>query len=503
MLYFYVNATTGADEENAGTQEKPFKTLEYCITQIHTRNIMQLNLEDEEEVLFMLNSNIEVLDNDAQKQREEHLAKAISRAYTDDVTVYLDKGNYELTSSNIYNGASDKTLIVEGQGKDTIIKNSFTGNNSYFGTQGFTVEFRKFIWDNSGVTYETTNNLLFNNNIFMYNILFTNINEDGIGWFGGAYGHWKLVNCIVENYIRYFLREDIGGDAIVDGCYGYITHSSYVTNISSIIKENNKIIEEQSTSLQLDEDYNITDSTVDTSKTGLYAGEYTWLKPLCLIKKENKCYSINEEFYNNETKTFNEVGSKDFEKSFDVTLLTKQVTYNNDTFIPLEKFDNFSIVFKDEMVKTLKINGYKIANKTVITNDIDVRMIENFNSIKINGNNVKCLLKFGNEEQYYSYNFQENTLENQDIDNISTNGIDISKIQTIDFNAIKQKKEFNSITFAFYLQQDSVVNNIVIDYLEVGEFSQKDSYYTNLKVGYKKITIQPSFNASLVKINVL
>ncbi|WP_317368629.1 hypothetical protein [uncultured Tyzzerella sp.] len=502
MIYYYVNSTSGIDSETSGSQETPFKTLEYCITQIHTRNIMQLNLEDEEEVLFMLNSNIEVLDNDAQKQREEHLAKAISRAYTDDVTVYLDKGNYELTSSNIYNGASDKALIVEGQGKDTIIKNSFTGNNSYFGTLGFIVEFRKFIWDNSGVSNSTVNNFLFNNNVAFENILFTNIQDDGYAWVGGGYGYWTIKNCVKNNFSTSFLRDDASGNqSSIAGSYGYFTLG--YANPQHTIHENNKIITEQSTPLQLDEDYSITDPSVDTSKVGLYAGTYAWTKPLCLIKIDNKYYSINQEFYNNDTQNFNEVGSKDFEKSFDIALLTKQVTYNDNTFIPLEKFDNFSIVFQDNNIKKLNINGYKIENKTVITNPIDTRMVEYFNSIKINGNNVKCLLKFGDEEQYYSYNFDKNALENGEIDNIATIGIDISKIESINFNKIKKELEFTSITFAFYIQQDSIVNNVVIDYLEVGEFSQKDSYYTNLKVGYKRITIQPSFSASLVKINVL
>lgn len=502
MIYYYVNATSGIDSETSGSQETPFKTLEYCITQIHTRNIMQLNLEDEEEVLFMLNSNIEVLDNDAQKQREEHLAKAISRAYTDDVTVYLDEGNYELTSSNIYNGASDKTLIVEGQGKDTIIKNSFTGSNSYFGTLGFTVEFRKFIWDNSGVSSSTINNFLFNNNVAFENILFTNIQNDSLAWIGGASGYWIIKNCVKNNFSTSFLRDDASGNqSIITGSYGYFTLG--YANPQHTIYENNKLIEEQSTLLQLDEDYNITDPSVDTSQTGLYAGTYAWTKPLCLIKRDNKYYSINEEFYNIDTQNFNEVGSKNFEKSFDISLLTKQVTYNDNTFIPLEKFDNFSIVFQDNNIKKLNINGYKIENETVMTKPIDTRMVESFNSIKITGNNVKCLLKFGDEEQYYSYNFDEQRLENGEIDNIATIGIDISKIGTIDFNIIKEELEFTNITFAFYLQQDSIVNNIVIDYLEVGEFSQKDSYYTNLKIGYKKITVQPSFNASVLKINVL
>ena len=140
----------------------------------------------------------------------------------------------------------------------------------------------------------------------------------------------------------------------------------------------------------------------------------------------------------------------------------------------------------------------------MVTNPIDLRMIENFNNLYINGSNVKCLIKFNEEEVFYKYNFETNTLETKEIDNILTNGIDISQVKDIDFNTIKEKlEELKNITFAFYLEQDSVVNNIVIDYLEVGEFSQKTSTQTKLKVGYKKITIQPTFSTNLLKINVL
>ena len=131
-------------------------------------------------------------------------------------------------------------------------------------------------------------------------------------------------------------------------------------------------------------------------------------------------------------------------------------------------------------------------------------MVESFNNITINGNNVKCLFKINDEESYYGYNFEENTIQNEDITNISINGIDISNVKKIDFNKIKEGREgdLSKITFSFYLEQNSIVNNIEIDYLEVGEYTQKDAATTKLKVGYKKITIQPSFNAQILKINV-
>ena len=500
MIYYYVNAISGTDELDAGAQDNPFKTLDYCITQIHSRNIQKLNIEYKEQVLSLLNNPVEILNEEVEEERQKYLKRDITRAYTDDIIVYLGDGEYEITNTNLYLGESSKSLTIIGNGMKTTINNKYSTANSTYGTKGFTITFARLQWDNKFVT-SLINPHLFNCEIHYKNILFKNTPNTGLGFFSGCSSAFYMNNCINITNCDYFLRSDglINGTKAgnVTNSYGYFT---VYGGIDYIFWENTKII---TGDLQLDKNYKIIDPSVDTSKIGLYAGEYTWFEQNCLIKMNNKYYSILEEFWNTETKTFNEVGSKDFEKSFDLRDLTKEVTYGDDIFIPLEKFDNFNIVFKDESIKKLNINGYKIENKTVITNPVDVRMVENFNSVTINGNNVKCLIKFDEEEQYYTYNFEKNTFENEEIDNIDTKGIDISKIKDIDFNNIKEEKDLKNVTFAFYLEQDSIVNNIIIDYLEIGEFSQKTSTETKLKVGYKKISIQPTFNANLLKINVL
>lgn len=502
MIYYYVNAINGVDEVTAGTLAKPFKTLDYCITQIHTRNIKKLKLEDEEQALFLLNSDIETLDEAIENEREKYLSDIIARAYEDDITVYLSNGEYDLNNKLIFDGLANKSITVIGNGITTTVFNQISFENSSYGTEKFNVIFKRFIWDNSRNQSTTPNILLSNTGLSFENILFLNIPNNEYSFFG-SYENLILKNCVKPKKSTGFFRNYESKYSAITGTYGYITLGYYSSFEKLNLNKNNIFLDTEE--IQLDENFNITDPNIDIAKIGLYAGEYTWAEQDCLIKMNNKYYSINEEFWNTETKQFNDIGSLDFEKSFHLSLLTKETTYGVDTFIPLDKFDNFSIVFKDDKIKKLDINGFKLANITVITNPIDLRMVESFNNITINGNNVKCLFKINDEEQWYGYNFEENTIQNEDITNISINGIEISNVKNIDFNKIKEDREgdLSKITFSFYLEQNSIINNIEIDYLEVGEYTQKDAATTKLKVGYKKITIQPSFNAQILKINVL
>ena len=113
MIYYYVNTISGIDELDAGTQNKPFKTLDYCITQIHSKNIQKLNIEYEEQVLSLLSNPIEILNEEAENERQEYLSSIISRGYTDDITIFLDKGEYQISNRKIFNGAENKNLFHE------------------------------------------------------------------------------------------------------------------------------------------------------------------------------------------------------------------------------------------------------------------------------------------------------------------------------------------------------------------------------------------------------
>lgn len=344
---------------------------------------------------------------------------------------------------------------------------------------------------------------MINNNILFFNVLFRNIGESNEnGWLqGNLSSFYKFTNCIVLNYVKNFLNENMIKNTTISGCYGYFTYQNH--SDKEINRHINKIITNNEITLKINDKYIILDNEVDITKIGLYAiGENTWANPLCLIKMNNKYYSISEEFYNQENKNFNDIGQLDFNKSFDINLLTKQNTYGNDTFIPLEKFDNFNIIFEDENINKVIINGHKSENE-IVEYILDIRMVDTFNSITINGENTLFLLKFEDNEGYYSYDFEKNEMIESSLSNIETEGVDIQQTSLIDFNKIKEQKNNKNISFVFLLNKESIINSMTVDYMEIGTFSQKDSSETNLKVGFKKITIQPTFNASVVKINIL
>lgn len=377
--------------------------------------------------------------------------------------------------------------------------NKWQSNEEYYGNSELTTIFKKLIWDNEN----KSNSIMINNNILFFNVLFRNIGESNEnGWLqGNLSSFYKFTNCIVLNYVKNFLNENMIKNTTISGCYGYFTYQNH--SDKEINRHINKIITNNEITLKINDKYIILDNEVDTTKIGLYAiGENTWANPLCLIKMNNKYYSISEEFYNQENKNFNDIGQLDFNKSFDINLLTKQNTYGNDTFIPLEKFDNFNIIFEDENISKVIINGHKSENE-IVEYILDIRMVDTFNSITINGENTLFLLKFEDNEGYYSYDFEKNEMIESSLSNIETEGVDIQQTSLIDFNKIKEQKNNKNISFVFLLNKESIINSMTVDYMEIGTFSQKDSSETNLKVGFKKITIQPTFDASVVKINIL
>lgn len=510
MIYYYVNSTTGVDEIGAGSEQNPFKTLDFCISQIHTRNIRALNLEDEEEVLELLEryseenknedeNNIVTLDEKPLNEEEIYLYNIINRAFDDDVTIYIGVGTYSITNDQFLTGSANKHLYIIGKGLNTLVSFDFPDNNVGRGTVDFNVHLYKLKLGTNKTS--GTNYLLSACNIHYKNVLFYNLPKYDYGFLSmhnGKVGKSTMQYCVQNNTTSLF-RGTVAFDN--DNCFGNYgkLECAYDCSNDFLNNDNNK----RTDTPMLDDEFRILDNSVDTTKIGLYVGEYSWGSNSCLLKMNDKYYSINEEFWNNQTKTFIEVGSLDFEKGFNIENLTKEVTYGADTFFPIDKFDNFQIVFENESIKKLKINGYKIDEKIVETNTIDLRMVESFNNFEINGENAKCLIKINGEDDIYTYDFNTNELVFESVDNIKTNGININDIVNIDFNKLKDELELKNITFIFYLTQDSLIENISVDYLEVGEFMQKSATETRLKIGYKNITIQPNFNASLVKINVL
>lgn len=371
---YYVNSTNGVDEEDSGTQSKPFKTLDYAIIQIHTRNIKNLNLNivDEKKSLFLLNSNIETLDENINEENKQYLYNIISRAYENrDIQIYLDIGEYFLSNRIIFNGIANKNLYIVGKGKETTLKFMPRFSSSTSGTLNFNVHFYKMIITGdsqiSGANY-----LLASCNLHLKNVLFKDCPVI-------TYGFWSshdatlnkstMQNCIDMNkhgILRgtvFYKNEECFGN------YGFFK-CQYNCN-SDFLKIKNNIL---TNDVQLNENYAITDNNIDINKIGLYAnGMYSWSNTTNTIRE-----NINQVF------TSNKNNKKKYGKSADIKLLKQ----TNDNFLHIIKNNkNINVnhlssttVSKEIYVKESK----KILKKNIIAKEIPIYVKDNTYKYRIN-----------------------------------------------------------------------------------------------------------------------
>ncbi|MDE6181667.1 MAG: hypothetical protein K2F59_00490 [Eubacteriales bacterium] len=319
MVEYYINSTTGVDEFDAGTMNRPFKTIDFCINQIHTRNVRALNLEDEEEVLDLLEKypeekknedDIETLNEEPLNEEEIHLYNTLSRAYDDDITIYLDSGEYPITNVQFLTGSPNKHLYIIGKGLNTLVSFEFSGANGGRGTVNFNVHLYKF---KLGTTLTGgTNYLLAACNLHYKNVLFYNLPQYSYGFLSmyGSSNKGSTIQNSVQNNTTSLFRGTAAFDN--ENCFGNYGKLECAYDCSSdfLNNDNNKRMDTP----MLDDEFRILDNSVDTAKIGLYAGEYSWVSNNCLLKMNNKYYSINEELWNSNTITFNDIGPLDFEK---------------------------------------------------------------------------------------------------------------------------------------------------------------------------------------------
>lgn len=478
MVEIYVNSNTGIDDVGSGTKEQPFLTLEYAVSTIYGRLSATLDLEEE----------------------GEKNTKDVAYTGDESIKFIIAKGEYSIDSISIFNGKRGLTTTVEGVGKNTVIKNKFSGGNGAVGTRGFSLVFNKFIWDNSHFGTTTVNNFLIDCEVYFNNIVFQNIQNDSYGWIGGGLGAWHFNCCVKTNYSTAFLRDDASGSrARINNCYGYFELGHGTPNYNGT----NNVMLKSSDRISIDSDYNITDINVDTASIGVYVGDLSWLISLALIKQEGRYYSIIDELYNANSKEYRELTTADFSKAFDVTELTQNRTIGNETFKAIDKFNDFNLIFDNGKIKSINLQGYKIREKIVEDKTIDFRRVESVNNFSVNGDNVKVLFSF-DEKTYNSYDFDNsNLIERVNLADIKDIGIASTIVNEIDFNKIKEAKGFNKIKLGYYLEQNSRVNSVVIEYVEKAPFQKmKDGKY-NLCVNGKNIEFTASERFKMVKLNVM
>lgn len=261
---------------------------------------------------------------------------------SDSIDIYLMEGSYNLNEtffSNLYN-TTVKNIKLVGDAKNTIITISPIYPNLAGVVYDIEMSICKCIVDIIGMA---VNKIMIRNRVNFYNVLFRNIDDDPYGLFLPlSPGDIYMYNCIKLTKSNAFIRTT-NGKAYVYNSYGAFT-SGYMTTDNMWNTENNVI----TYNTNVDEDYRILDE-VDKN-IGLYTGLYPWEERYYLIRKGVNYYNINNDNYDLLTKGYNNLTINgplyDLFKNngFLLQSLFDEVTIEDETFKPIEKFNNFNIV---------------------------------------------------------------------------------------------------------------------------------------------------------------
>lgn len=371
-------------------------------------------------------------------------------------------------------------------------------------------------------------------------------NGDSCGLFNGVVvNEWDTNNVFYFRQSNNYIDITINNDCNIYRCGTASWSEGYQTKLKIEKYENEEWIDITGSITQNEKA--ITHLEWDKWITNLQRGRYKfsylngarldseWFieKELKVVLKQNgKVYSILKENYNIETGMYNEITTYDIENQASISNLINEITIGNETFRPIDKFEKFSIVSNETF--NASIIGIKQNTSMVVASDtFGVRNASNIDYFKgyytlsidscikmavsvDEGETWKTATVLGGVTTWTDLNItipknmysSLTSAEKQQWDNakdiIYNNGIDISILETIDFNQIKDK----NMMFAYVLYMpalDSVCKNQSLEWKfdSRGRMKKmKDNEY-DLYLTYDNIVVTPLSVQSMIKINVV
>lgn len=311
----------------------------------------------------------------------------------------------------------------------------------------------------------------------------------------GTYGSVRLSHC-ATNY-TYFIADD------QDTPNGCISNVKY--NDSSYILTNE-----------------------DNSLYGVYSGTYSWGK--CLIKSNGLYYSILNNYYNDKTSSYTPITSLDFDnQSFILDDLFSEITIGNETFKPIDKFENIQLVYNQKFdVRTI---GVKSKSELIVANgNIDLSIALAINSITLTANEtdskIRVAISVDKGETWCSYSNGTLTTLNVNIplkkynsmtdeeksnydaakEEILANGIDVATFNGLLFDDLFSNTEFVRFAYAFEIQNSlsvAEIDKLAWDFDSQGVMRKlNDSEYIVDK--YKKsVIVTPLIDTDILETNIV
>lgn len=236
----------------------------------------------------------------------------------------------------------------------------------------------------------------------------------------------------------------------------------------------------------VDDTYRLIFEEYNRKRIGLYCGNYPWVFANYLIWMDNKYFSPQNSYYNTGTLMYNEITLSDIATNgvdeyvisdlYDFTHTI--VTIGDESFCPIDKFDNFKIVSIDK--NYVYANGIKSNEELIVqTFDINPTSVKSINSIDIassvsEDSTIKFVFSQDTGETWQT--IENDTLTFTDcviprksyddmsqmekdsyttaLETIKEKGIALADFQKIDFNSLKLQR----LRFAYVINRNNYLS---------------------------------------------
>lgn len=274
---------------------------------------------------------------------------------------------------------------------------------------------------------------------------------------------------------------------------------------------------------------------------GTFGASFQFLKMyysdnLFLIKKDNKFYSLKEDNYDSINKEYKEITFVNTEAFWgekgisEINSLFTEITIDTETFKPIDKFDNFQLVAFKDIKGNLNAIKYK-RGMSIANGDFSLRLASNidyFNSESTIGANCSIKVVVSKDsgstwlttsdngvvwtkltntvpmKAYSELTDSEKTQWDKLMEEIATVGVNLTDLNSIDFNTLNADK----LRFAYVFDANSASDTNIITKLQwqfdsIGDYEQmSNDTDVNISITNNAIKIKPLKDYELMKINV-
>lgn len=259
-----------------------------------------------------------------------------------------------------------------------------------------------------------------------------------------------------------------------------------------------------------------------------------------ILQSNKNYYSIDEKYYNSSTKNYNaisDLSASNFSNyEFDISDLFDEITINEETFKPIDKFESFSIISTSQ--NTLNVNGIKVDKSMIATMEpLSMAAYETIHNITAdytteNNGAIKLIFSFDKGNTWKTYdvstnvwntvsinipsklydNFTSEEKSNWDSarDTILSDGISVQNLGNVVFSTETIKTLMFAVAFSRPTYADTctlrglnIKYDGVVTYIQLAVGSDLTKYEAKVRITGDTIGVTSSTNCDKLLISVV